>query len=222
MGISFPGATVLHGPPGCGKTYAVEQLAQYLGWPRFDIDSQSIGSPYIHETSRKISEIFQQAIEAAPSVLVIDEMEAFLSERGNALTSGLHHAEEVAEFLRRIPEAVSKGVLIFAMTNMVDMIDPAILRRGRFDHVIEVKMPSADEISALLRAKFQELPVDETVQVPVIAGVLDGHPMSDVVFVLREAGRLAVKSGLAAMSQACFLQAMEQLPDGQKLSSTIF
>ncbi len=216
MGISFPGATVLHGPPGCGKTYAVEQLAQYLGWPRFDIDSQSIGSPYIHETSRKISEIFQQAIEAAPSVLVIDEMEAFLSERGNALTSGLHHAEEVAEFLRRIPEAVSKGVLIFAMTNMVDMIDPAILRRGRFDHVIEVKMPSADEISALLRAKFQELPVDETVQVPVIAGVLDGHPMSDVVFVLREAGRLAVKSGLAAMSQACFLQAMEQLPDGQK------
>ena len=81
MGISFPGATILHGPPGCGKTYAVERLAEYLGWQRFDIDSSTIASSFIHDTSKKISEVFSQAIKAAPSILIIDEMEAFLSNR---------------------------------------------------------------------------------------------------------------------------------------------
>lgn len=109
-----------------------------MGWKRFDIDASSIASSYIHETSKKTSEVFKAAIDAAPSILVIDEMEAFLSDRSR-VTTGTHHIEEVAEFLRRIPEAISKGVLVFAMTNMIDAIDPAVLRRGRFDH-----MASAD------------------------------------------------------------------------------
>lgn len=62
MGISFPRATILYGPPGCGKTYAVEKLSDYLGWKRFDIDSSTIASSYIHDTSKKISEVFHNAI----------------------------------------------------------------------------------------------------------------------------------------------------------------
>ena len=212
MGIAFPGATILYGPPGCGKTYAVERLSEYLGWQRFDIDSSTIASSYIHDTSKKISEVFQSAIKASPSILVIDEMEAFLSDRGMAGPSGTHHVEEVAEFLRRIPEAISKGVLVFAMTNMIDTVDPAILRRGRFDHIVEVKMPNADEIEALLTLRFQELPVDKAVEAKKIAAELDGHPMSDVSFVLREAGRLAVKRGLEFMDQGCFADALNLLP----------
>lgn len=212
MGIMFPGATVLYGPPGSGKTYAVERLSEHLGWPRFDIDSSTIASPYIHDTSKKISEVFQAAIKAAPSVLVIDEMEAFLTDRGLSGSSSTHRIEEVAEFLRRIPEAVSKGVLVFAMTNMIDSIDPAILRRGRFDHIIEVKMACADEIEALLVSKFVELPVEHTVDARTIAEQLEGRPMSDVAFILREAGRLAVKSGFEAMTNECFETALSQLP----------
>lgn len=212
MGISFPGATILYGPPGCGKTYAVERLSEYLGWKRFDIDSSTIASSYIHDTSKRISEVFQSAIKAAPSVLVIDEMEAFLSDRGMAGPSGTHHIEEVAEFLRRIPEAISKGVLVFAMTNMLEAIDPAVLRRGRFDHIIEVKMASAAEIEALLKSKFHELPVDETVDAEIIAMELDGHPLSDVTFVLREAGRFAVKHGMEFMNKDCFSDALQRLP----------
>lgn len=212
MGISFPGATILYGPPGCGKTYAVEKLSEYLGWKRFDIDSSTIASSYIHDTSKKISEVFHNAIKAAPSILVIDEMEAFLSDRSMAGPSGTHHVEEVAEFLRRIPEAISKGVLVFAMTNMIDSIDPAILRRGRFDHIIEVKMASTEEIAALLKARFSELPVDETVDADIIAKSLDGHPMSDVSFVLREAGRFAVKRNLEYINNDCFTDAVNLLP----------
>lgn len=211
MGINFPGATILHGPPGCGKTYAVEKLGEYLGWKRFDIDASSIASSYIHETSKKISEVFKSAIDAAPSILVIDEMEAFLSDRSRA-TTGTHHTEEVAEFLRRIPEAISKGVLIFAMTNMIDAIDPAVLRRGRFDHIIEVKMATSEEISALLSFRFKELPIDETVDAEAIAKQLSGRPLSDVAFLLREAGRIAVAKRLSFINSDCITSALNALP----------
>lgn len=212
MGISFPGTTILYGPPGCGKTYAVERLSEYLGWKRFDIDSSTIASSYIHDTSKKISGVFKAAIDSAPSILVIDEMEAFLSDRSMSGHSGTHHIEEVAEFLRRIPEAISKGVLVFAMTNMIESIDPAILRRGRFDHIIEVKMASAEEIEQLLKAKFAELPVKKDVNIQQISKKLAEHPMSDVTFVLREAGRFAVKNNLELIDENCFAEALNLLP----------
>lgn len=212
MGISFPGATILYGPPGCGKTYAVEKLAEFLGWERFDIDASSIASSYVHDTSKKISEVFHSAMDAAPSILVIDEMEAFLTDRGMAGPSGTHHVEEVAEFLRRIPEAISKGVLVFAMTNMIDSIDPAIRRRGRFDHIVEVKMATAEEIEALLVSKFAELPIESDVSPKAISEKLDSHPMSDINFVLKEAGRFAVKRNLDKINNECFESAINLLP----------
>ena len=162
LGIEFPSAIVLHGPPGCGKTFAVERLVDFLGWPNFQIDASSIASPYIHETSRKVSEIFDKAIRSAPSVLVIDEMEAFLADR--EMGSGHHRVEEVAEFLRRIPEATKNEVLVVAMTNRVDMIDPAILRRGRFDHVIKVDFAGESEVLALLEQLLSSLPKNDNVE----------------------------------------------------------
>ena len=216
MGISFPGATVLYGPPGCGKTYAVDRLAEYLGWPRFDIDASSIASPFIHDTSKKIGEVFQAAIQAAPAILVIDEMEAFLTDRNQALGSASHRLEEVAEFLRRIPEAISKRVLVFAMTNMLDAIDPAVLRRGRFDHLVEVKLPTATEISMLLEVNFRQLPVDKAVDRQALAQTLAGRPLSDIAFVLREAGKTAVRRDLQQMDQECFAAAIAQLPQQQE------
>ena len=212
MGISFPGATVLYGPPGTGKTFAVERLADYLGWERFSIDSGTIGSSYIHETSRRISEVFTKAMDSAPSILIIDEMEAFLSERGGAGPSGMHHMEEVAEFLRRIPEAVDRGVLIFAMTNMIDSIDPAILRRGRFDHMIKVDYATKEEMRSFLEKRFSELPVAEDVEIDSVAEGLAGRPMSDAAFVLKEAGRHAVRRDLDSIDSACLRDALDQLP----------
>lgn len=206
LGIDFPSAIVLHGPPGCGKTFAVERLVDFLGWPNFQIDASSVASPYIHETSRKVAEVFDKAMQNAPSVLVIDEMEAFLADR--EMGSGHHRVEEVAEFLRRIPEATKNEVLIIAMTNRVDMIDAAILRRGRFDHVIKVDYASEAEVLSLLDKLLSSLPKDQNVDAVPLAKQLAGRPLSDVAFVVREGARLAARSGKDRLDQESLLVAL--------------
>jgi hypothetical protein len=210
LGIGFPGAIVLHGPPGCGKTFAVEKLIEYLGWPSLRIEAASVASPYIHDTSKKVAAIFEKAIDMAPSVLVIDEMEAFLADR--EMGQGHHRVEEVAEFLLRIPQAVSREVLIIAMTNRVEMIDTAILRRGRFDHII--KVDSADEIAvlSLLTNMMSGLPHEPGIDLRSLAGSLARRPLSDVAFVVREAGRRAAKDGRAALRQEDLSQALASAP----------
>lgn len=159
--------------------------------------------------------MFDKAIENAPSVLVIDEMEAFLANR--ELGSGHHRVEEVAEFLRRIPEAVNNNVLIIAMTNRIDMIDPAILRRGRFDHVIKVDYASEAEILSLLEKLLSTLPKDESVDPRPFAAEMAGRPLSDVAFVLREGARLAARAGKVRLDQGSLSAAMETSPSRQKV-----
>jgi hypothetical protein len=212
VGIEFPSAVILHGPPGCGKTFAVEKLVDYIGWPNFYIDSNTVGSPFIHETSKKVSELFDKAIDNAPSVIVIDEMESFLSERMHGNGTGQHHIEEVAEFLRRIPEAINKHVLIIAMTNMLEAIDPAIRRRGRFDHIIEVGMPSGEEVLSLLTSLLVKLPKAPNLNIEELVKILTGRALSDISFVVREASRLAVKGDKDVIDQACFEEALQLLP----------
>lgn len=212
LGIDSPAAVILHGPPGCGKTFAVEQLVNYLDWPCFEIDASSVASPYIHETSRKVAEVFDKAMNSSPSVLVIDEMEAFLADRAAAGSSSHHRVEEVAEFLRRIPEAIKNGVLIIGMTNRPDMIDPAVLRRGRFDHIIEVDYASADEVEGLLLHLLEPLPKDETVNPVVLASSLARRPLSDVTFVVREGARLAARAGESRLRQQHLFDALALCP----------
>ncbi len=213
LGIDFPSAIVLHGPPGCGKTYAVERLVEFLDWPVYSIDANSVGSPYIHETSRKISEIFDLATDNAPAMVVIDEMESYLSDRQQFSGSGGHHVEEVAEFLRRIPQALGKRVLIVGMTNRIEMIDPAILRRGRFDHVIEVRMPQRDEVDALLKKLLSEVPTSGDIDVDPLLDALTGRALSDTAFVVREGARLAARAEKNSLDMACLVDALKSLPD---------
>lgn len=210
LGIEFPSATVLHGPPGFGKTFTIERLVDYLGWPCYHIDSSSVASPYIHETSRKIAEIFAKAKANSPSVLVIDEMEAFLSERD--LATGQHRVEEVAEFLRRIPEATQNQVLMVAMTNRLDMIDQAILRRGRFDHIIKVDFASEEEIKSLLDALLAKVPAAADIDTAALTKKLAGRPLSDVAFIVREGARLAARDGRDDVNPACLLAALKAAP----------
>lgn len=208
LGIDFPSSIVLHGPPGCGKTFAVERLIDYLDWPAFSIDSGSIGSPYIHETGRKIAEVFERAMQSAPSVVVIDEMEAFLADREIGSGGSAHRLEEVAEFLKKIPEANDKKVLVIGMTNRITMIDPALVRRGRFDHVIEIEMPGENEVKTLLISLLNERPCEDKLDIDDAAKRLAGRALSDVSFVVREAARLSAKSGKLRIDQNSFTDAL--------------
>lgn len=211
LGVGFPGAVLLHGPPGSGKTFAVEHLADYLGWPVFHVRSDSVGSRYIHETSRKIGKLFDEAMAKAPSMVVVDEMESYLADRSAARVN-LHHLEETGEFLRRIPEAGKRRVLVVGMTNKLEMIDPAIERRGRFDHVVEVGMPTADEVSALIDALLQGRPVAGSIDTERVVDTLAGRPLSDADFVVREACRLAAYARKDALDQESLEMALTKLP----------
>lgn len=192
LGIGFPGAILLHGPPGSGKTYAVDKLVDHLDWPNFSIDCSSIGSPYIHETGRKIATVFEEAAKASPSVVVIDEVDAFLAAREDG-AGAQHRVEEVSEFLRRIPEAAKNRVLVIGMTNRLSALDPAVVRRGRFDHILEVGMPSEVECLGALQSLLSDIPTRADVDLVSAAALLAGRPLSDVGFVVREACRLAAK-----------------------------
>ena len=211
MGIDFPSPFILQGPPGCGKTYAVEKLTEYLDWPCFYIDSSTVGSSYIHETSHKISKVFDEAKESAPSVIVIDEMESFLSNRDSTYT---HHLEEVGEFLRRIPEAKKDKVLVIAMTNMIGSIDTAIRRKGRFDHIIEVGMPTSEEIEMVINHFLSSLPHSE-IDSKKISKDLDNSSMADVDFVLRESARLTAKEHKDSISQDIIEQVIKSMKSKQ-------
>ena len=212
MGIDFPGAVLLCGAPGTGKTYAAKELVRYLGWHDFYIDSGTIGSRYIHETSKKTADIFAEAADNAPSVIIIDEMEAFLSHR-SASGDHIHHTEEVGEFLRMLQSAKEKRVLVIAMTNLLDSIDSAVKRKGRFDHIIEVNLPDENEVAELLRHLTKKLPMAKDADIPTLATKLAGHSMADIDFAVKEAGRRTAKAGRAYIDGATFGEVVEELKE---------
>ncbi|MBM4125693.1 MAG: ATP-binding protein, partial [Nitrospira sp.] len=111
-----------------------------------------------------------------------------------------------------IPEAVKNEVLIIAMTNRIDMIDPAIQRRGRFDHVIKVDFASEIEVQSLLDKLLSALPKESDVDAKPLAQELAGRPLSDVAFVVREGARLAARSGKDRLDQASLLAALRTTP----------
>jgi ATP-dependent 26S proteasome regulatory subunit len=115
----------------------------------------------------------------------------------------------VAEFLRIIPEALKNNVLIIGMTNRIDIIDPAILRRGRFDHVIKVDMATEVEVEALLRELFSERPCEENINLQKAIALLSGRPLSDASFLVREAARITAKAGKSKIDNAGIEQALK-------------
>lgn len=211
LGIDFPSSVILYGPPGCGKNYAVEKLVEFLGLPEFEINSTTIASPYLHDTAKKIASIFENAVTHAPSVIVIDEMESYLSDR-EIQSNNPQRYEEVAEFLRQIQNAQKNKVLILAMTNMYDKIDPAILRRGRFDHHIEVGLPSVEEITALLYNITKNISLSKDIIILDIAKKLSGKTLADVAFVIKEAGLISGKNGDSEITLKSVNSAIVSLP----------
>jgi cell division protease FtsH len=209
MGFSPPNGILLYGPPGSGKTFAVNKLAEFLKWTVFDVDIGGIGSPFIHETSKKLKQVFQTASEQAPSIVLLEEIDALAGRRNdNAHDSKI---EEVSQLLRLLEKAASNAILVIATTNRYEVLDSAIVRRGRFDHVIEVGFPSEIEISLALESLLKLRPSNSLIDVKSIASSLVGRPMSDVSWVVNEAARFAVRYSKNEIDDEMLVQATRSL-----------
>jgi cell division protease FtsH len=209
MGVQPPNGILLYGPPGSGKTFAVRMLANYLGWPAFELGMGEVGSPFIHQTSVRLKALFRQAAEKAPSIVIIDEVDALAGGRG--LGSQDHKVEEVSELLKLLEAAAANGVTLVATTNRKEAIDPAFLRKGRFDHAFEVGYPSEEEVMAALGALVSERPHVAGLGLATAAKRLTGRAMSDAAWVVNEAARLAVKSSKDAIDDICLFGAIAKL-----------
>jgi adenylate kinase family enzyme len=205
MGIKPPNGILLYGPPGTGKTYSVKKLADFLGWKVFDIDVGSVGSPYIHQTSKLIKEFFDTAAESAPSIVLMEEIDALTGSRSGSMHD--HKIEEIAQLLRLIETASTQGVLVIGTTNRFESMDEAIIRRGRFDHVIELGFPSTIEIQSAVENLLKNKPVAENLNLQEFSEKLSGYPMSDIAWAINEAARYAVKNNKDYIDRDCLMQA---------------
>jgi ATPase family protein associated with various cellular activities (AAA) len=208
LGVKPPNGILLKGPTGTGKSHAARELSEFLGWPVFDLDLASIGTSLLHETSRRIAEVFAKAETAAPAIVLLEEVDALGGARDRTHGAGV---EEVNTLLRQVENASARAILVIGTTNRPEALDPALLRRGRFDLSIAVDKLDVARARAMLDGLLGERPSAVGLDVAAIAARLAGRPASDLAWVVEEAARLAVRSGKHAIDEICLARALRNL-----------
>ena len=205
-GLNLPNGILLYGPPGCGKTYIARLLAEELGHHFVEIVPSDLASPYIHETVTQIRAAFSEAAKQAPSVMFIDEFEAFVPPRGDLGGHQQHKAAEVNEFLVQLNCCSEKKILVIAATNQPEKIDPAVRRAGRLDKHIYVGPPDPEARREMLSLHLEGRPVAPDLDLAALAAELDHYSASDLKFLVDQAARRALEAdediGLASFRTA--------------------
>ena len=209
--IGVPNGILFYGPPGCGKTYIARQLAEELGYFFQEIRPSDVGSPYIHGTVMRIRELFDVAFERVPSVVFIDEFDAFVPARTELSGFQQYKSEEVNEFLATLEGCAARKVLVIAATNAPEKIDPAVRRTGRFDKVVHIPPPDAAARLAMLQFHLVDRPIEADIDLIGVATVLDGYSASDIRLLVEEAARLALGEE-ALISTRFLLGALQRVP----------
>lgn len=194
--LTIPNGILLYGPPGCGKTYIARQLAEELGFKFFEVIPSEVGSPYIHDTTLRIRDIFKKAADQAPSVVFVDEFEALVPSRADLGGHQQYKSEEVNEFLAHLSGCAEKQILVVAATNEPQKIDIAILRTGRLDIHAYVGPPDAEARAEMLSLHLGDRPAEPEIDITAIAAGLDGYSASDIKFLVDEAAREALEQGV--------------------------
>jgi cell division protease FtsH len=197
LGARIPKGVLLVGPPGTGKTLLAKAVAGEAGVPFFSISGSDFVEMYVGVGASRVRDLFETAKKASPSIVFIDEIDAVGRHRGAGLGGGHDEREQTLNQLLVEMDGfgVNDGVIVIAATNRPDILDPALLRPGRFDRQVTVNYPDINGREAILKVHAKNKPFEKDVDLSTIAKTTVGFTGADLANLLNEAALLAARRG---------------------------
>jgi transitional endoplasmic reticulum ATPase len=194
--IRPPKGILLHGAPGTGKTLLAKALASESEANFIAVKGPQLLSMWVGESERAVREVFKKAKQAAPCIVFLDELDALAPRRGGGGDSQV--TERVVSQLLTELDGIEelKGVVVLAATNRLDRVDPALLRPGRFDFMVELPVPDLEARLAILKVHTRGMPLADDVSLEALAARTDGLVGADLEGLCRRAGLLAIRECL--------------------------
>ena len=223
IGANMPKGALLVGPPGTGKTLLARAVAGEAKVPFFSISGSEFVEMFVGMGAARVRDLFKQAQEKAPCIVFIDEIDAIGKSRDSRYGGGNDEREQTLNQLLAEMDGfdTSKGLLILAATNRPEVLDPALLRPGRFDRRIIVDRPDLKGRVEILKVHAKNVMLDETVNLEAIALATSGAVGSDLANMINEAAILAVKNGRRAVSQKDLQESVEVVLVGKEKKDRI-
>lgn len=195
FGIRPVKGILLVGLPGVGKTMFAKAVATETETNFISIKGPEVLSKWVGESEKAVREMFRKARLAAPCIIFIDELDSIAMHRAGGSDSGAHVGERVVDTLLTEMDGLRdlKNVLVIGATNRPDIMDPALLRAGRFDRIIEIPVPDEAARLEIFKVHTKKMPLDKTVDLSAFAKITDGHTGADIENLCREAGMEAIR-----------------------------
>ncbi len=202
IGARIPKGILLFGPPGTGKTLLAKAVSGEAGVPFYSISGSSFVEMFVGVGASRVRDLFGEAKKTAPCIVFIDEIDTIGRQRGAGLGGGHDEREQTLNQLLVEMDGfgVNEGVIVIAATNRPDILDPALLRPGRFDRQIMVNTPDLNGREAILKVHARNKPFDDDVDLSVIAKTTPGFTGADLSNLLNEAALLAARRGATRIS----------------------
>jgi proteasome regulatory subunit len=213
VGIEPPSGVLLHGPPGTGKTMLAKAVANQTDATFIKMAGSELVHKFIGEGAKLVRDLFEVARENEPAVLFIDEIDAIASKRTDSKTSGDAEVQRtMMQLLSEMDGFEERGeIRIIAATNRFDMLDPAILRPGRFDRLIEVPKPDEEGREIIFKIHTRDMNVDDDVDFDALADMADDASGADIKAVCTEAGMFAIRDDRTEIYMDDFVSAWEKI-----------
>lgn len=223
IGAKLPKGALLVGPPGTGKTLLAKAVAGEAKVPFFSLSGSAFVEMYVGVGASRVRDLFKQAQQMAPCIVFIDEIDAIGKSRDTAMGGGNDEREQTLNQLLAEMDGfdTNKGLLLLAATNRPEVLDPALLRPGRFDRRIIVDKPDLKGRVEILRVHSKDVKMDETVDLEAIALATSGAVGSDLANMINEAAINAVKHGRQVVSQKDLFEAVEVVLVGKEKKDRI-
>ena len=223
VGAKLPKGALLVGPPGTGKTLLAKAVAGEAKVPFFSLSGSEFVEMFVGVGASRVRDLFEEAKKNAPCIVFIDEIDAIGKSRDSHYGGGNDEREQTLNQLLAEMDgfATSKGLLILAATNRPEVLDPALLRPGRFDRRVIVDRPDLKGRVEILKVHAKDVLLDETVDLDAIALATSGAVGSDLANMINEAAILAVKNGRKAVSQKDLLESVEVVLVGKEKKDRI-